>query len=264
MGRLIFIKMLRVLTPLVSINDQEIIEFKDKCKRLLVHLWGLNDEECLDCGKEAFRYFQELISIPEMKDLFNEYRVRYYSKEKAILMLPKLNYDQLLAVNIPIEVFEVIVFSLSGDSKQIYYQLSWLERRNKDNRYFEMLLVDILRYMVRIVHHANRFVFIEWILGYCMSNKCTPICLPLCQQALFFDWFFYEILDENKILELTFAGLFILNQLNHMHSTRCQQMMEFIIRQQLVAFDGSPKVKDNLRRTLLISEQKGPFKYSLS
>lgn len=53
-----------------------------------------------------------------------------------ILSVPKRKNDELLAINIPVFIFEVVSFSLNTDAKQIFYQMGWLEKKNKDNRHF--------------------------------------------------------------------------------------------------------------------------------
>lgn len=81
-GRYIFMKLFKLLTVLfVMVDEEGLHEFREDCQRMAEQLWQLDSEECLFCGNEVFRYFQELIPYagrhPPLERLMREYKQKY-------------------------------------------------------------------------------------------------------------------------------------------------------------------------------------------
>lgn len=64
-GRYVFLKLLKLLGLLFVMADEGLHEFREDCQRITLQLWQLDRGECLLCGTEVLRYFQELLPYVE-------------------------------------------------------------------------------------------------------------------------------------------------------------------------------------------------------
>lgn len=82
----------------------------------------------------------------------------------------------------------------------------------------------------------------------------------LCLQAIFFDWFFNESLEDAQIIKRTETGLCVL-KFYQSNPTKFQQMLEFILFQQVKEVNsGLARVRDNLQKIFRLGDEKGLFK----
>jgi len=98
---------------------------------MAVQLWQLDNEECLLCGNEVFRHFQELIpyavQLPQLARLMREYKEKYPALEQRILSMTWHEREKILGVNLLYHLTQTLHYLQTvRDPVQIDYQLGWL------------------------------------------------------------------------------------------------------------------------------------------
>jgi hypothetical protein len=138
-------------------------------------------------------------------------------------------------------VTQTFQFLMSVDVNQIGYQLTWLYKQfEQNNKSFDFVVIDMvmfkiikLRYVLRVMDNTEpKFIMLDRLVNHCWSK---PVLFEYARQAIFFDWFVYDNLSDDRLWELSLAGLRILQ----MYSSQLprpqifERMLEYILQQQV-------------------------------
>lgn len=94
------------------------------------------------------------------------------------------------------------------DPAQIDYQLSWLYRQLELNKSFDFLVIDMLRYVLRVLdNNESKFILLNRFITHCWSK---PILYECARQAFFFDWFVMGAPSNDRLWDMALPGMRVL------------------------------------------------------
>lgn len=193
------------------------IEF---CTRILRNNFDL----CLGIGRDLVRLLQDLVNVPEFRDLWSDllfdpgkfgvsgfmdisqlYRTRTPSHYSLLTITPEME-NQLRFLLIHVKW---------GSQKR--YQ-AWFAKKHFCTPESETVIVDIVRFICSAYHPSNdiiqsnvisRWAIIGWLLTCCRKNYF----LANAKLALFYDWLFFDERTDN-IMNIEPAMLLMVNSMN--------------------------------------------------
>ncbi|KAM0939964.1 putative integrator complex subunit 3 [Dioscorea sansibarensis] len=189
----------------------------DFCVRVLRECFGL----CLKIGRDLVRLLQDVVYIPEFKELWNYllfnpdvFRISCFSDISQLYCVRTPKHYFLLRINPEMEAELRFLLSFVKWGSQKRYQI-WFAKKHLSLPGSETVMVDIVRFICCAHHPSNeiiqssvipRWAIIGWLLKCCRRNYFQANL----KLALFYDWLFYDEKHDN-IMSIEPAILLILN-----------------------------------------------------
>ncbi|KAK8952204.1 hypothetical protein KSP39_PZI003713 [Platanthera zijinensis] len=200
----------------------------DKLKRMeiefCIRVLRKNFALCLGIGRDLIRLLQDLVFVPEFKDVWSD--LLFYPEKFGVPDF--MDISRLYRTRTPSHFFFLTItpemetqlrFLLThvkwGNQKR--YQ-AWFAKKHFCTPESETVIVDIVRFICSAHHPSNkiiqsnvisRWAIIGWLLNCCRKNYL----LANVKLALFYDWLFFDEKMDN-IMNIEPAMLLMVNSMN--------------------------------------------------